>query len=90
MTGVDAARGEADTDGAAETTGGTDDNGSHGMTGRRRDDVVPVEQSVKFAREYGAQLHLLDSDHRLHDQLRFIKYLFEYFLIALDLPPALV
>jgi pimeloyl-ACP methyl ester carboxylesterase len=54
-----------------------------------RDDVVPFDQSVRFAREYGAQLHLLDSDHRLHDQLRFIKYLFEYFLIALDLPPAL-
>lgn len=54
-----------------------------------RDDVVPYEQSVRFAREYGAQLHLLDSDHSLHDQLRFIKYLFEYFLIALDLPPAL-
>jgi pimeloyl-ACP methyl ester carboxylesterase len=54
-----------------------------------RDDVVPFEQSVRFAREYGAQLHLLDSDHGLHDQMRFIKYLFEYFLIALDLPPAL-
>jgi pimeloyl-ACP methyl ester carboxylesterase len=53
------------------------------------DDVVPYEHSVRFAKEYGAQLHLLDSDHRLHDQLRFIKYLFEYFLIALDLPPAL-
>jgi len=55
-----------------------------------RDDVVPCEDSVRFAKAYGAQLHLLDSDHRLHDQLRFIKYLFEYFLIALDLPPALV
>jgi pimeloyl-ACP methyl ester carboxylesterase len=55
-----------------------------------RDDVVPCDDSVRFAREYGAQLHLLPSDHRLHDQLRFIKYLFEYFLIALDLPPALV
>jgi pimeloyl-ACP methyl ester carboxylesterase len=54
------------------------------------DDVVPYEDSIRFAREYDAQLHLLDSDHRLHDQMRFIKYLFEYFLIALDLPPALV
>jgi hypothetical protein len=32
-------------------------------------------------------VHLVDADHRLHEQLRFIKYLFEYFLIALDLPP---
>lgn len=55
-----------------------------------RDAVVPFDGSVRFAREYGAQLHLLDSDHQLHDQLRFIKYLFEYFLIALDLPPPLV
>ncbi len=51
-----------------------------------RDAVVPVEDSIRFAREYRASLHLLDSDHQLHDQLRFIKYLFEYFLINLDLP----
>jgi pimeloyl-ACP methyl ester carboxylesterase len=50
------------------------------------DTVVPVEHSVRFAREYSAALHLLDGDHQLHDQLRFIKYLFEYFLIGLDLP----
>jgi pimeloyl-ACP methyl ester carboxylesterase len=52
-----------------------------------RDDVVPIEHSIRFAREYGASVHLVDADHQLHEQLRFIKYLFEYFLIALDLPP---
>ncbi|HEY5020379.1 MAG TPA: alpha/beta hydrolase [Steroidobacteraceae bacterium] len=51
-----------------------------------RDEVVPVEHSIRFAREYRASLHLLDGDHQLHDQLSFIKYLFEYFLIGLDLP----
>jgi pimeloyl-ACP methyl ester carboxylesterase len=51
-----------------------------------RDEVVPLEHSVRFAREYNSSLHLLDSDHQLNDQLRFIKYLFEYFLIGLDLP----
>jgi len=51
-----------------------------------RDDVVPHDHSVRFARQYGAALHLVDSDHRLHNQLRVIRYLFEYFLIALDLP----
>jgi pimeloyl-ACP methyl ester carboxylesterase len=51
-----------------------------------RDEVVPFEHSVRFAREYNCSLHLLDGDHQLHDQLRFIKYLFEYFLIGLDLP----
>ncbi len=53
-----------------------------------RDAVVPVEHSLRFAREYGAALHLLDGDHQLHEQLVFIKYLFEYFLISLDLPIA--
>jgi pimeloyl-ACP methyl ester carboxylesterase len=52
-----------------------------------RDDVVPYADSVRFAREYAATLHLVDGDHQLHQQLRLIKYLFEYFLIGLDLPP---
>lgn len=51
-----------------------------------RDEVVPYEHSVRFAKLYAASLHLLDDDHRLHAQLRVIRYLFEYFLIALDLP----
>lgn len=51
-----------------------------------RDDVVPYEHSVRFARSYAAALHLLESDHHLHNQIRVIQYLFEYFLIALDLP----
>jgi pimeloyl-ACP methyl ester carboxylesterase len=51
-----------------------------------RDEVVPFEQSVRFARAYHAALHLLESDHNLHNQIRVIQYLFEYFLIALDLP----
>jgi pimeloyl-ACP methyl ester carboxylesterase len=51
-----------------------------------RDEVVPYEHSVRFAQTYKAALHLLESDHRLHNQVRLIQYLFEYFLIALDLP----
>ena len=51
-----------------------------------RDEVVPYEHSVRFAHSYKAALHLLESDHRLHNQVRVIQYLFEYFLIALDLP----
>jgi pimeloyl-ACP methyl ester carboxylesterase len=53
------------------------------------DDVVPLEHSMRFAREYGAALHVLDDDHRLHGSIRRIKHLFEYFLIAIDLPPEL-
>ena len=51
-----------------------------------RDDVVPFEHSVRFAQTYRAALPLLESDHNLHNQIRVIQYLFEYFLIALDLP----
>jgi pimeloyl-ACP methyl ester carboxylesterase len=51
-----------------------------------RDEVVPYEHSVRFARTYSAALHLLEGDHKLHNQIRMIKYLFEYFLITLDLP----
>jgi fermentation-respiration switch protein FrsA (DUF1100 family) len=51
-----------------------------------RDEVIPFEHSVRFAHTYRSALHLLESDHRLHNQIRVIQYLFEYFLIALDLP----
>ena len=51
-----------------------------------RDDVVPFAHSVRFAQTQRAALHLLESDHNLHNQIRVIQYLFEYFLIALDLP----
>jgi fermentation-respiration switch protein FrsA (DUF1100 family) len=54
------------------------------------DEVVPYEHSVRFAKTYHSALHLLDSDHNLHDQIRAIQYLFEYFLIALDVPPIAV
>jgi predicted esterase len=54
----------------------------HGL----RDEVVPCEHSVRYAREYGATLHMVDSDHRMHDQIAFLKYQFEYFLIDLDMP----
>jgi pimeloyl-ACP methyl ester carboxylesterase len=53
-----------------------------------KDDVVPHEHSIRFAKQYSAALHLLDSDHRLYDQLHVIGYLLEYFLIGLDLPAA--
>ena len=53
-----------------------------------RDQVVPCEDSVRFARSHGASLHLVDDDHRLHGALGMIRYLFEYFLISLDLPAA--
>ena len=50
-----------------------------------RDTVVPPEHSVEFARQYRASLQLLDTDHRMYDQLQTINYFFEHFLIAIDL-----
>ena len=45
-----------------------------------RDDIVPVENSIRWAREYRADLHVLDSDHRLQDQVPAICALLRDFL----------
>lgn len=37
-----------------------------------RDDVVPVQSSIDFARPRRAQLHIVDDGHRLSDSLAFI------------------
>jgi len=45
-----------------------------------RDDVVPVEHSLRWAREHAAALHILDSGHRLEDQVDLIGVLLKAFL----------
>jgi pimeloyl-ACP methyl ester carboxylesterase len=45
------------------------------------DDIVPVENSVRWAREHHAALHVLDSGHRLEDQIDTICSLLRAFLI---------
>jgi alpha/beta superfamily hydrolase len=45
-----------------------------------RDAVVPVDNSIRWARETRAELHLLDSDHRLEDQIPVICRLLIEFL----------
>ena len=50
------------------------------------DAIVPVENSIRWAREHQAALHLLDSDHRLEDQIEAICLLLRAFLTALDQP----
>jgi pimeloyl-ACP methyl ester carboxylesterase len=49
-----------------------------------RDEVVPVENSVRYAKAHHATLHVLDTDHRMQDRIREIGYYFEYFLVTLD------
>lgn len=47
------------------------------------DDIVPVENSVRWAREQRATLTVLDSDHRLQDRIEDISALFRRFLESL-------
>ena len=44
------------------------------------DGVVPVQNSIRFAREHQCDLYLLDGDHRLNAALPKIEPLFELFL----------
>jgi hypothetical protein len=43
-----------------------------------------VDNSIRFAREQKATLHVVDSDHRLLDQIRPINHYFSYFLYVID------
>jgi pimeloyl-ACP methyl ester carboxylesterase len=45
-----------------------------------RDAVVPVENSIRFARSCNAELHLLDGDHRLTDNIDEINYYLRRFI----------
>jgi len=48
------------------------------------DDIVPVDNSIRWAREHRSALHLLDSDHRLENQLEAICLLLRGFLLRLS------
>ena len=50
-----------------------------------RDDIVPVESSIRWAREHHAALHVLNSDHRLEDRIEAICALLRGFLAELGL-----
>lgn len=45
-----------------------------------RDDVVPVENSIRFARESLAALHVVDGDHRLTENIAIINELLRLFI----------
>lgn len=47
-----------------------------------RDAIVPVNNVIRWAGEHRATLHILDSDHRLEDQIRMICTLLREFLTA--------
>jgi alpha/beta superfamily hydrolase len=45
-----------------------------------KDELIPPEHSIRYARRFDATLHLVDSDHRLSSQLPLIESLFDAFL----------
>ena len=44
------------------------------------DDIVPVENSIRYARQYKCALHILDSDHRLSANVPDVCALLDNFL----------
>lgn len=48
------------------------------------DDVVPVENSIRFARDCSASLYLVDGDHRLTANIDAINRQLDGFIDALD------
>ncbi|NCF73838.1 MAG: alpha/beta fold hydrolase [Gammaproteobacteria bacterium] len=44
------------------------------------DDVVPVENSIRFARQCSATLHVVNGDHRLTDNIESINEYLEQFI----------
>ena len=44
------------------------------------DDIIPVDNSIRFARETGSQLHLLNGNHALSDALDQVDQCFAIFL----------
>lgn len=49
------------------------------------DEVIPYQNSLRFAAEHKAILHMLPGDHGLRTQIPMLKSLFEYFLISFEL-----
>lgn len=45
-----------------------------------KDELIPPENSIRYARRFDATLHLVDGDHRLSSQLPLIEFLFDSFL----------
>jgi predicted esterase len=48
-----------------------------------KDELIPYENSIRYAKKFNATLHLVDSDHRLSSQLPLIAALFDAFLVQL-------
>lgn len=47
------------------------------------DDIVPLENSIRFAKQCSATLHIVDGDHRLTDNIDEINYYLTRFIDGL-------
>ena len=47
------------------------------------DDILPPENSMKFARNIDCSLHLISGDHRLNSSMTTVEKLFSQFLTSL-------
>jgi surfactin synthase thioesterase subunit len=47
------------------------------------DDVIPVEHSIKYAKQTQCSLHLIDGDHRLNSSMEQVIALFKLFLYTI-------
>ncbi|NNE63907.1 MAG: alpha/beta hydrolase [Gammaproteobacteria bacterium] len=44
------------------------------------DDIIPVENSIRYAREADCSLHVISGDHALNDSIDVVESLFQSFL----------
>jgi surfactin synthase thioesterase subunit len=44
------------------------------------DDIVPVDNSIRYARDCSATLHIVDGDHRLTDNIDAINEYLRHFI----------
>jgi len=48
------------------------------------DDIIPLEHSIKYAREADCLLHLISGDHRLNSSIKTVETIFRQFLVTVD------
>ena len=48
------------------------------------DDVIPPENSIRFAQQDNCSLHLIDGDHRLQSSIAMVENIFRLFLVNIS------
>lgn len=47
------------------------------------DDIIPVTNSIRFAKEMDCSLHLISGDHRLNTSIEVVERLFSQFIVSI-------